>query len=189
MIMDILEKSKQYAQGKALEAMTSAIEKAYADGYNAGYADGISSKSANTILIDGVEYVDLNLPSGTLWASDYLKDSNNDYCYMIYDEAVKWNIPTISQYKELIDKCSSIDIHSPLGVILGKQYIGTNGKYLNIKRDKSIVGNNLTTNSKISYWLKNDKDANTDYKTIAGESSASREFKGYGLPVMLVKQK
>ena len=39
MIMNIVEKSKQYAQGKALEAMTSAIEKAYADGYNACLKD------------------------------------------------------------------------------------------------------------------------------------------------------
>ena len=34
--MDIIEKSKEYAKGKAIDALTAAIEQAYVDGYNDG---------------------------------------------------------------------------------------------------------------------------------------------------------
>ena len=189
MIMDIKERAKQYAEGKALETITSAIEQAYEDGYNAGYTDGLSSKGTGNLLIDGVEYVDLNLPSGTLWASDYLKNADNDYCYMVYDEAVKLNIPTVEQYKELIKICTFRDIKSSFGVVLGKQYIGTNGRFINILRNKVIEGDRLLPQRYLSYWLKSDNNTNTEYNSTASDLTVSSEFSGYGLPVMLVKQK
>lgn len=38
--MNISEKSKEYAEGKALNAITTAIEEAYAEGYRTGYREG-----------------------------------------------------------------------------------------------------------------------------------------------------
>ena len=49
-------------------------------------------------------YVDLGLPSGTLWADDYEK-KDGSILYSSYDEAVKKNIPTTEQIEELIDTC------------------------------------------------------------------------------------
>ena len=42
--MDIKEKAKEYAEGKALSAITIAVEEAYATGYQEGYADGIANR-------------------------------------------------------------------------------------------------------------------------------------------------
>jgi hypothetical protein len=68
--MDILEKSKEYAKGKAIDAITAAIEQAYADGYK----DGLEHYENERLdsIVDGIEYKDLNLPTGTRWASCYV---------------------------------------------------------------------------------------------------------------------
>ena len=42
--MNITDKSKEYAEGKALSAITSAIEDAYAAGYQEGYEDGYANR-------------------------------------------------------------------------------------------------------------------------------------------------
>lgn len=55
-----------------------------------------------------VRYVDLGLPSGTLWAdrnvgAETIKDNGG---YFIFSEAKKQgNVPTNSQFRELIDEC------------------------------------------------------------------------------------
>ena len=49
-------------------------------------------------------YVDLGLPSGTLWADDYER-KDGGIIYSPYDEALKINIPTTEQIEELINKC------------------------------------------------------------------------------------
>jgi hypothetical protein len=56
MIMNITERSKEYAKGKALDAITAAIEQAYADGYNDGLKH-LENEKLEAIK-DGVEYVD-----------------------------------------------------------------------------------------------------------------------------------
>ena len=78
--MNIKESAKAYAEGKAVDALTAAIEQAYADGYNAGFNDGLASKKDDlpADFDNGVEYVDLGLPSGTKWGADYLKDKDGN---------------------------------------------------------------------------------------------------------------
>lgn len=73
--MNIKEKSKLYAEGKALEAISTAIEQAY----EAGYHDGLKHYENERLeaIKDGVEYVDLGLPSGTMWSSCCIKLSQN----------------------------------------------------------------------------------------------------------------
>ena len=87
--MDIREKAKQYADGKALSAINAAIEEAYAEGYKAGYEDGYAKREeVNPIVLnDGVEYVDLALPSGTKWSSCCLKRDDSSFKYFSNDEA------------------------------------------------------------------------------------------------------
>lgn len=73
--MNIKEKSKLYAEEKALEAISTAIEQAY----EAGYHDGLKhcENERLEVIKDGVEYVDLGLPSGTMWSSCCIKLSQN----------------------------------------------------------------------------------------------------------------
>ena len=77
--MDINEKAKMYAEGKALDAITSAIEEAYANGYRDGYKDCFTKADIEPpieIVEDGVEYIDLCLPSGKKWSFVYLYESD-----------------------------------------------------------------------------------------------------------------
>ena len=73
--MNTVDKAKEYAEGKVTEALTKVVADAYMSGYDAGYQDGID-KVAKDSSLEETEFVDLGLPSGTLWASDYVKDGD-----------------------------------------------------------------------------------------------------------------
>ena len=86
--MEISEKAKKYAEGKAVDAISAAIEKAYIDGYNDGLKHYENERLES--FIDGIVYKDLKLPSGTKWASGYVKDKGFIGKFS-YEEACKQN--------------------------------------------------------------------------------------------------
>lgn len=90
--MNTVDKAKEYAEGKVTEALTKVVADAYMAGYNAGYQDGVD-KVAKDSVSEETEFVDLGLPSGTLWASDYVKDGD-EVLFLPYPEALKYDIPT-----------------------------------------------------------------------------------------------
>ena len=73
--MDSFNKAKEYTDGKVVDALNQVVADAYMAGYNAGYQDGYN-KVVKDSVSEGSEFVDLGLPSGTLWSSDYVKDDN-----------------------------------------------------------------------------------------------------------------
>lgn len=97
------DKAKEYAEGKVIEALSQVVADAYLAGYNAGYQDGID-KVAKDSISEETEFVDLGLPSGTLWASDYVKDGD-EVLFLPYSEALKYDIPTKEQVDELREYC------------------------------------------------------------------------------------
>ena len=101
--MDIKEKAKDYAEGKAAAALEQVIADAYTDGYKAGYQDRdneIPLKKED----DDAEWIDLGLPSGTLWS---IPKEDGKVIKMTYINALKkYNLPTEEQVKELIAYCS-----------------------------------------------------------------------------------
>ena len=66
------DKAKKYAEGKVTDALSQVVADAYMEGYNAGYQDGIDKITRDSVS-EETEFVDLGLPSGTLWASDYVR--------------------------------------------------------------------------------------------------------------------
>lgn len=108
--MNITEKSKQYAEGKAFNAITAAIEQAYADGYNEGYADGYENreKPEGPIKYNNVSYIDLDLPSGTRWATNYLTKASGEIELLSFYDAKAFNIPTLKQFQELLDNTEQL---------------------------------------------------------------------------------
>lgn len=109
--MNISEKSKIYAEGKALESITQAIAQAYEDGYRQGYMDCEAKMPKDLIGEDKVEYIDLGLPSGTLWGI-------SDKLGKCYGEVKHLNLPTIDQLKELKDYTSlffGVDVYKEYG--------------------------------------------------------------------------
>ena len=188
--MDITEKSKEYAKGKAFEAMTAAIEQAYADGYN----DGMQHRE-NLILesiVDGVEYVDLDLESGLLWSSTYLK-KNDRYSLLPYIEASKLHIPTKENIDELFRLCA-IDYNN-VNKSEGIRFTGRNGRTLIIPylHVEEIKYDNYRLH--FHFWLKDDEEnenKNYAYNDVKDDNivgNVAKIFMGYKLPVMLVKER
>ena len=111
--MDITEKSREYAEGKALSAITTAIEDAYAAGYQEGYAAGYENrdKPEEPAKYNNVTYIDLDLPSGTQWATGYLTKANGEIELLRFIDARNYNIPTIKQFQELLDNTEQLKIN------------------------------------------------------------------------------
>lgn len=194
--MNISDKAKAYAEGKATTALNSAIEAAYAEGYNAGFSDGLASKEGEKPddLDDGVEYVDLGLPSGTKWLKDYLIKKDEALptkIYLSYEEASKLNIPTEKQYEELLSHCK-LEPMVKENIVIGYMFIGVNGKALNYYNGE-IQMPNLTYMRKERplFWLKaidEDEPDSTDRPTSSMSIKYTKKlYMGYHLPVILVR--
>ena len=99
-----LDCAKKYAEGKINDILNQAIIDAYSAGYNVGYKDGYKKAEKETIL-EEMKYVDLGLPSGTFWASDYIK-KDGEVLFLPYRDAIdEFNLPTDEQIDELKDYC------------------------------------------------------------------------------------
>lgn len=100
---EIKEIATKYAVGKANDAIDKAIAQAYADGYRDGYKDREEDIPVD-LRENKTEFVDLDLPSGTLWAKDFEKDGDN-MMFVPYLQAKKYNLPTREQWEELVNCC------------------------------------------------------------------------------------
>ncbi len=186
--MNVKEKSKEYAEGKALNAISTVIEEAYAEGYRTGYRDGYEAKGkAFPIEMEsGVSYIDLGLPSGTLWSSDSLRDNNGSILYFTYDEAAKLNIPTREQFKELCDNCNIFkkETYKYKGSVI----LGRNGKSIELHQNVIFRGNESSFQESFTFWLKG--EGNNNYRYCSKkykDSQIGLEYMGYRMPVMIVR--
>lgn len=85
MIMNkVQERAEIYANEKMNELMVKAIAQAYIDGYQSGYNDRDSEIEESNCIGNDIVVRDLGLPSGTLWAADYLEDENGDTTFIPY---------------------------------------------------------------------------------------------------------
>ena len=181
--MDILEKSKEYAKGKAIDAITAAIEQAYADGYK----DGLEHYENERLdsIVDGIEYKDLDLPTGTRWASCYVGGFLHEEM-LCYEEAKKLSLPTKADFVELCKECR-IDKHN-----VNIRITGTNSKELILP---FVNVEHVTDDKKgdsIAFWLRDDSDdVDKNYARVlpSGEVIVSKNFMGYKMPVVLVLRK
>ena len=188
--MDIVKKSKEYAEGKALEAISSAIEQAYADGYK----DGLHHLENERLesLKTGVTYVDLGLPSGTLWSSQCLtKEKGIEK--LPYLEAAKLKIPTVDQYEELCKECKIVlhrQDNNILKDVIGYEFIGKNGKSIFLTRYGNI---SQDLPGSYYFWLNdNSEGSEKDCACLWGKEEFGLPYKhkifmGKKAPVMLVK--
>lgn len=101
---ELRDRALKYADAKAKKLLTPAISQAYIDGYN----DGWNAKEEATMVSfepEKVHFVDLDLPSGTLWAKNYLVNDKGEFLYLKYKEAVNLGIPSLEQWEELKSHC------------------------------------------------------------------------------------
>ncbi len=190
--MDIKQKANEYAQGK----VTSALEQMIADAYTAGYTDGYQDRD-NEIEVDlpkpDPEFVDLSLPSGTLWAADYLRDEEGNILYLTYNEAKKYNLPTEEQVKELFSLPKDTNRGEPLWLT----FLTTEGvRYKITSKGMFQVKDSAVGFGSIHFWVESEitedneaKDACFFYGSYSGWNILRYQYIGYRLPVLVVKQK
>ena len=191
--MDINERSKEYAEGKALSALNAAIEQAYRDGYN----DGLKHLELERLeaLKEGVEYKDLNLTSNTLWSSSYVKDEIGNIRRIPFMEASQLSIPTEEDYRELFKECkiSFVSQNNYHGVV----FTGINGESIFIEYTNNDGGDWKCGGYEIfRFWLNENSEKEHEKKAASVKSyteglfpSIKDMFMGLKLPVMLVKKK
>ena len=192
-MMEITERANKYADGKANEAITTAIAQAYMDGYRDGYKD--REEEIPVDLRDNkTEYVDLGLPSGTKWSSNFEKDEDGKVLYLPYGQASELNLPTKEQWEELKSQCK-FNIDCSLNKLIGVWCIGPNGNDIYFSCAGYQEKYRHSGNNECYFWIKDilDKDNNTSTSVIIYSQSVftnyteKQMFTGFRLPIRLVR--
>ena len=182
------EKANCYAEENVLEVLKEAFAKVYADGYRNGYKDREKEIPVN-LLNNKTEYVDLGLPSGTLWSTDYEKEGN-DRVYLTYEKAVLLDIPTKEQWQELIKECEWIR-HSNNFVC-----IGPNGKSIVFSRTGYFkIEDKMSDKEETCFWIftenhkGRERSAGNIWPDYSVKTTELSFYCGFKLPVRLVQMK
>lgn len=204
---DLQTKAAQYAAEKTNELISGAIAQAYIDGYRDGYRDKENDTPVNLADSDD-KYVDLRLPSGTLWAADYERTDDGKLLYLTYEEAKKkgYKLPTKEQWDELFDQCKHSH-HGACTCLSEIVFCGCNGNKLTIESTGYIEIEEKEKNGGRAYFLieqegdnikENKYDAATAYRDRVDTNGGytyyygmfhciCQLFSGYRVPVRLVK--
>ena len=192
------DKVQEYVEGKVTDALNKVVADAYLAGYNAGYQDGYN-KVVKDSVSEGSEFVDLGLPSGTLWSSDYVKKDDNDITiYVTQENGADYEIPTYEQFKELMDECKwdqkSEKNWTESGFYHWHEWaicLGPNGNKITFEKTGIYeTTDSLTRTSEIFFWLNNKEYFYNNCANITLNSlniGSENMFSGYKLPIRLVK--
>ena len=195
--MSNIENANEYAEGKVTKASSQVVADAYMAGYDAGYQDGYN-KVVKDSVTEGVEYVDLGLPSRTLWASDYVKDDNDKAIYVAQENSADYEIPTYEQFKELMDECKweqkSEKNWTESGFYHWHEWaicLGPNGNKITFEKTGIYEAtDSRTRTSEILFWLNNKEYFHRNCASITLNDlnvDSENVFSGYKLPIRLVK--
>lgn len=185
-----LDCAKKYAEGKINDILNQAIIDAYSAGYNVGYQDGYKKAEKETIL-EEMKYIDLGLPSGTLWASDYIK-KDGEVLFLPYRDAIdEFNLPTDEQIDELKDYCE-ISLVEDYDI---KTYIclGPSGKTISFTPHGYQTPSENYDMDNAYFWTNdNDKLIESSKRTAKiynqGSLTTVFLFPGYKIPIRTVKK-
>ena len=167
------EFAEQFAQQK-VEELISLMKEAYLEGYNQALFN--TNKSIN---IDGVEYVDMGLPSGTLWSKQPLFD-RGDYKQVDYSEAQDLPIPTKEQWIELYKHC----------VFMGKEIVAPAPSCQRIGFDfwrRGLSGEGCYHTIGYKFWLKGEIDAANCAPALVYCTKLKGEYVDYVIPSELYR--
>jgi len=199
-MIELNEKAGIYAENNVINILKEAFAKVYADGYRDGYKDCQDNVSVN-LPISNTEYVDLGLPSGTLWSTDYERDEN-EILLLPHTKASNLEIPSVEQWEELRNTCQwEFDIDRSYDLCKA-QCVGPNGNILRFDRTGKKNIDTLSEIWEIFFWVKDEKEGNNRnavhmynggkkgpgafYKSA--QTVIEDFFSGYKLPIRLVKK-
>ena len=188
MIENLEERAAQYVAENLKDIISETLARVYADGYRDGYYD-CKDKEPQAIAPEGINYIDLDLPSGTLWADEYMM-KNDNIAYLPYDDAVKFNIPTEEQFEELRKYCK-FGYNSDTNNVITYSFIGRNGNKIQFRSLGYVAEKMLQYNVWACSWLKSDEN-DGENKAIFLDPTYPKNnplFKGYKTPIRLVRSK
>lgn len=198
---ELKEKANSYAEENVLEVLKEAFAKVYADGYHDGYKD-CEEEIPIDLHDNRTEYVDLGLPSGTLWSKEF--EQNGDKVrYLPYCDASNLFLPTEEQWNELWDNCQWTFIIDNAYDLCKAKCVGPNGNILIFESTGKINYDTLSKRWEVFFWIRDEKEGNKKSavhmynggKKGPGANSKNAItiledfFCGYKLPVRLVKKK
>ena len=184
-MIELNEKAGIYAEENVINVLKEAFAKVYADGYRDGYKDCNSNVS-----VSKTEYVDLGLPSGTLWSADYEKDVD-EIIFDPYELASTKAIPTRAQWNELrrCAKWKFIGKDDKLEVV---KCIGPNGNTISFH---PAGGENFTKkvrSGRVLFWVKSTSLRNCAVHlwkyNNEGHEDTDSQSSDLKLPIRLVKK-
>lgn len=195
---ELTEMAAKYAAEKTNELLTNTIAKAYADGYRDGYNDREGEISVELDDDSETEYVDLGLPSGTLWSADY-ETEDDKVIFLPYQKAERMQLPTEKLWKELLETCKwRLDCNKTGYTFYGFTCIGPNGNsiYFSARGYKEDDSSDSWYSQCVRFWISDCDDGFErnavcmDMKEILKTSKEIRKiFSGYKLPIRLVRAK
>ena len=188
---ELREKANSYAEENVINVLKEAFAKVYADGYRDGYKDRENEIPVD-MQLNQTKYVDLGLPSGTLWSENY-EMQDDKISYLPYDDASNYGIPSKEQMQELLDNCQW-EFHYISSVSRKYICIGPNGNHIAFYSKGYKLADTQRESEKIYFWIMSNNDAsskNTAYLYYHNVPIKEiRElFSGNKLPLRLVKKK
>ena len=197
---ELKELSVNYAIEKTNEMFSQIVAQAFADGYRMGYKD--RENEIPMVMRNGkTEYVDLGLPSGTLWSTNY-EEMDEQILFLPFQEAVAYAIPSEEQWKELMSVCRWSYRSVRNNISCEYKCIGPNGNSLSFF-SAGMISTGKMYSIRLFFWLKDNGenvDKNSAYVYVSDkidpktymynfEIMLTKTFMGYKLPIRLVKSK
>ena len=193
---ELREKAKNYAEENLINVLKEAFAKVYADGYHDGYKDCEDEIPVN-FRENKTEFVDLGLPSGTLWSTDYERNGS-EILLLPHAKSSTLQIPSVEQWEELKNFCQwEFDIDNAYNLCKAL-CVGPNGNILKFDRTGKKNIDTLSELCEVFFWIKDEKEGNEmnavhmyngarKYKNA--QTVIEDLFSGYKLPIRLVKTK
>lgn len=187
-MIELKEKASIYAKENVINVLKELFAKIYADGYRDGYKD-CKEEIPVDLRMNETEFIDLGLSSGTLWSSSYER-IEEERLYLPYEKAKEMNIPTEDQWRELRKECRWAIDSDKLSCI------GPNGNSIYFERTGYIsINNNKEIKDWSFFWIRNEDETGNECHSAkmswntAFKVSSHSTFRGYSLPVRLVRNK
>ena len=147
--MELKDKAREYAVD-VLEGQIAKVSQAYYEGYMQAYKE----IAALPVEENGITYIDLGLPSGTLWNMNIIT-TNDDFPMHLclpHGKAQVLNLPTQEQIDELFSICQVTTYNSNIKIT------GPNGNTIDLpKREFWVKDSNVSEFKGMTYNPNNNK--------------------------------
>lgn len=187
--MRLQEKAEQYAK-HCLDRFKKEIVDAYIEGYCEGSYDEEQKHAKNED--EDSDFIDLGLPSGTLWREELLHDEDGEIRRLAYNEARDFSLPTEEQCRELMTKCFLV--REKYGIT----FRGKDNEELYLTFTDQAEDSNGRKDPCIRFWVKGDVDGDLKAPCLqcsilllpgAAGYHICRRFVGEKIAVLTVKNK